>query len=240
MSQGVLVRTMRPAPGMPHAPTCPPLASHLASALDALDAALCIHDDVGQLLFANEALRRIAAKEDGLGFDRCHGLVPSDPMARRMLARALNGACAGASIDVAVTRPSGALPYALACRPLAGTPRGAMVILSDPGRRSMPSPTLLRQAFNLTPAESELALALAGGRSVNAYAEARGVSANTVRAQMRGLLGKTGQRRQAELVALIHRLGTGGIGADNEEPSAIPSHAAPARRCAALMAAAPA
>ncbi len=232
MSQAVMLRAAPLPAAMGSTPAPAPLAGHLASALNALDAALCIHDAEGRLLFANDSLRRLVAEGDGLSLHRCFGLVPGDPIARRMLARALGGACAGAGIDVAVPRPSGALPYALACRPLGGAPRGAMVTVSDPGRRMMPSPALLRQAFNLTPAECELALALAGGRSVIGYAEARGVSANTVRVQMRGLLSKTGQRRQAELVALIHRLATGGIAADAEAP-AQPASARPRPRRAA-------
>jgi len=80
--------------------------------------------------------------------------------------------------------------------------------VADPARRRVPSPTLLRHAFGLTPTEAELAGSLISGLTVPECAAARRVSTNTVRSQVRALLSKTGSRRQVDLVALLSGLGS--------------------------------
>ncbi len=62
---------------------------------------------------------------------------------------------------------------------------------------------LVRSLFDFTPAEARVARGLAGGRTVDDIARDGGVSANTVRAQVRGILEKTGCGRQADVVALL-------------------------------------
>ena len=66
----------------------------------------------------------------------------------------------------------------------------------------------LRRQYGLTPAETTLALAVAGGAALRDYAEERGVTVGTVRFQMKQVLAKTDCRRQTDLVRLI---GNGGI-----------------------------
>jgi len=61
---------------------------------------------------------------------------------------------------------------------------------------------LMRDAFALTPAETKVMRALAGGVCVADIATARGRSVGTVRAQVKALLSKTGTRSQVELVRL--------------------------------------
>jgi pimeloyl-ACP methyl ester carboxylesterase/DNA-binding CsgD family transcriptional regulator/PAS domain-containing protein len=63
-------------------------------------------------------------------------------------------------------------------------------------------PAILRNAFNLTPAEAEVMQALAEGRSLNQIAETRGRSIATVRAQVKSVMAKTETRSQSELVRL--------------------------------------
>ena len=60
--------------------------------------------------------------------------------------------------------------------------------------------------LGLSQAEAQIALALADGQSIAEIAEARRVSAHTVRNQVKSALWKTGSRRQAELVGLVERL----------------------------------
>jgi DNA-binding CsgD family transcriptional regulator len=59
---------------------------------------------------------------------------------------------------------------------------------------------LLRGRYNLSPAEARLAAALASGQSMNEYAEARSVSLNTARTQLKSTMMKVGVRRQVDLV----------------------------------------
>lgn len=66
-----------------------------------------------------------------------------------------------------------------------------------------PSVDILRTLFDLTPAEARVAQRLAKGDTLDAVAEAHGVSVNTVRNQLRAILEKTGCTRQSELTALL-------------------------------------
>jgi len=61
---------------------------------------------------------------------------------------------------------------------------------------------LLNSAFGLTSAEGEVVRALAECQSLREIAEARGRSIDTIRAQLKSVLGKTETRSQTELVRL--------------------------------------
>jgi DNA-binding CsgD family transcriptional regulator/PAS domain-containing protein len=62
---------------------------------------------------------------------------------------------------------------------------------------------LVQSLFDLTPAEARVARRLGAGETVDEIAVALGLSSITVRNQLRGVLRKTGCRRQAEVVALL-------------------------------------
>ncbi len=57
--------------------------------------------------------------------------------------------------------------------------------------------------FRLSPAEADIAVQLAMGADLDEIAEKRGVSLNTLRAQLAAAMGKAGVRRQAELVGAV-------------------------------------
>lgn len=59
---------------------------------------------------------------------------------------------------------------------------------------------LLRHVYGLTPAEVQVALAIAEGETVKGYAERRRISRNTAASQLKRAFDKTGLRRQSELV----------------------------------------
>lgn len=61
----------------------------------------------------------------------------------------------------------------------------------------------LRRSYDLSTAEADVALRLAGAESREEIAAARRVSLETVRAQIKALFGKLGVNRESELVALI-------------------------------------
>jgi DNA-binding CsgD family transcriptional regulator len=64
----------------------------------------------------------------------------------------------------------------------------------------------LSQLFGLTPAESSVTNWLVSGRTIDEYAQDRGVSLATVRSQLKTVLAKTGMSRQVQLVAALARL----------------------------------
>ena len=58
-------------------------------------------------------------------------------------------------------------------------------------------------ATSLSKAEADLVKAIANGHSLSELAKARGVAVSTIRQRMKSVLGKTGCRRQTELVRLV-------------------------------------
>jgi DNA-binding CsgD family transcriptional regulator len=72
-----------------------------------------------------------------------------------------------------------------------------------------PPVELIRLLFDLTPAEARVARSLTTGKTIDDIAAGAGVSRNTVRTQLRGVLEKTGCVRQAEVVALLSGIGRG-------------------------------
>jgi DNA-binding CsgD family transcriptional regulator len=61
----------------------------------------------------------------------------------------------------------------------------------------------LCERFCLTVSEAQLALHIAGGHSLAAYADGRGIARTTARNQLQQVFDKTDVRRQAELVKLL-------------------------------------
>jgi DNA-binding CsgD family transcriptional regulator len=59
---------------------------------------------------------------------------------------------------------------------------------------------LLRHVYGLTPAEVQVAVAMAEGETLKGYAERRRISRNTAASQLKRAFDKTGLRRQSELV----------------------------------------
>lgn len=93
--------------------------------------------------------------------------------------------------------------------PIRGTARDIFVrcagilVLTPVALPNAPPVELIQSLFDLSPAEARVARHLATGSTVGEIASADGVSSNTVRTQVRGVLEKTGLRRQTEVVALL-------------------------------------
>ncbi|MGH6851181.1 MAG: helix-turn-helix transcriptional regulator, partial [Methylocella sp.] len=79
----------------------------------------------------------------------------------------------------------------------------AVLVLTPVTLPQAPPVELVQSLFDLTPAEARVARGLASGETVEGIASARGVSQNTIRAHVRGVLEKTGCNRQVDIVALL-------------------------------------
>ncbi len=110
-----------------------------------------------------------------------------------------------------LSRPSGEMPLNLLLRPIAmnyqthnSARRPAVVVfIRDPADSPQASRDLLRSLFQLTRTETEVAMLVMDGQTLDETAEALGVSRNTVRAHLRGVFAKTGATRQAQLVKTL-------------------------------------
>ena len=79
----------------------------------------------------------------------------------------------------------------------------AVLLLHDPARRNPALPAQLMEVYGLSPAEAQVAVALADGQSPADIARHRAASINTVRSQLASAMAKTAVSRQADLVALV-------------------------------------
>jgi DNA-binding CsgD family transcriptional regulator len=79
----------------------------------------------------------------------------------------------------------------------------AALVLTPVTLPQAPPVELVQSLFDLTPAEARVARSLAAGKTVDDIASDGGISTNTIRTQVRGVLEKTGCNRQADVVALL-------------------------------------
>lgn len=80
----------------------------------------------------------------------------------------------------------------------------AIAWLADPDQLQLDE-NALREAFDFTPTETRVAVALANGSSSVELAQAWGLQTNTVQMHVKRLLAKTSTTRQAQLVGLLWR-----------------------------------
>jgi DNA-binding CsgD family transcriptional regulator len=111
---------------------------------------------------------------------------------------------------LSVSRPSGKVSLGLVVQsiPVLDWSGGeeqpsAIVFVRDADSKTQASNRMIQQLFNLTLAETNLAVELVNGASLEEAAEALGIRRNTARAHLRAIFSKTGVRRQTELVRII-------------------------------------
>jgi DNA-binding CsgD family transcriptional regulator len=104
-----------------------------------------------------------------------------------------------------------------------------MVIVVDAARVMLPTERQLSSIFGLSRGEAQLATRLAAGDNLATAAQNCGISYETARKRVKGAFAKTDTRRQAELVALLFRIGSISAGVDHvmrrQSTSALPIEA---------------
>ena len=194
----------------------------LAGLLDRTRLGVVHLDSRGRVLEVNEPARsllragdRLIAKSGGqLG---ARWRRDDAKLGRLLAACCLDGV--GGSMTV---RPTGesldAVPVTLQACPVAPDltsfdTRGvaAQVLLTEAGSGPVVDPRSLAEAYELTAAESRVAVLLAEGRTVGQIAASTGRKESTVRWHVRNLHSKLGVHRQADLVRLV--LSTAAAGA---------------------------
>lgn len=79
----------------------------------------------------------------------------------------------------------------------------AIIYIRDPEHKAQAPHEIVRQLFKFTPAETNLAMQLANGLSLEDAAIELGIRRNTARAHLRAIFSKTDVTRQTELVRLL-------------------------------------
>jgi DNA-binding CsgD family transcriptional regulator/PAS domain-containing protein len=186
-----------------------------ADTLSRLTVGVIIVDARGIVVFANESARTLFATGDGLVVNRglLRGASAQDTSAlNALIAAALNTASLSgldAGGVVQLRRPSGSRALRVIVSPLPANDRvaisepRALLFVTDPEDAPQPDADVMRQAFNLTPAEVEIAGLLMQDKTTREISEWLGVTIHTVRFHMKQLFAKTGTTRQGSLLRLL-------------------------------------
>lgn len=188
----------------------------LAEVMDRLPMGVILLDRRRQPTVTNKGAQQILALEDGLALGPKGPCAadPHDNQALRKLMESVFEPEPAHEIEaggfIAVKRPSGKRAFVVMATPLLAAPPGSestdavvSVYIADPEAGQVSATEVLETVYSLTPAEADLVRLLAEGHSLEAVAELRGVTMNTVRSQLKQVFSKTDTKRQAELVRLV-------------------------------------
>jgi DNA-binding CsgD family transcriptional regulator len=177
----------------------------------------------GSALYANRAANEIAATQDGLSLS-AGGIKATQAADDGALQRLIRQACTGnregprSGSRLTITRGSGRKPYTIQVLPLrpsrvcfGGSLAAALILIIDHGADALLPTVELRDLYNLTPAEAEVALLVLRGHGLQLVAHELRVSLSTVRVHLQRVFEKTGTHRQAELVRLLIELGASSV-----------------------------
>lgn len=187
-----------------------------AGTVDRMLVGLVILDENGAITKINSEANEILSENDGLRLVNGHleaKYQQENNDLQALIKQTLRvPANAGPTVlqAVAITRPSGRPKLGVAVRaiPLSewseGKHRPAVALfVRDPERKSHGSREVLRRLFELTPAETSLALQLVNGLTLDEAADELGITKNTARAHLRSIFSKTGVTRQISLVRAL-------------------------------------
>ena len=171
-------------------------------------------DRRGRVLAVNDRARLILRHGDGLS-DKDGVLRTSLPNDQLRLERLLAGAlptsgAVAVSGSMMLGRSSVLPPLVVHVKPVA-VPQpdygarhvAALVLIVEPGRHHRVDPELVATTLGLTPAESQVAVGLAEGKSVRDMAQATGLTDNAIYWHLKQIYQKKSISRQVDLVRLV-------------------------------------
>lgn len=180
--------------------------------LDRLSIGVLLVDPEGQIGFANDRARALAARTGAFFLDDRLRLATANltTQLREMIATVAHAAVRGEDLLRGMTVPcmvGDGADLSLICMPVdAGMGQaGVAIFLSDPAHPFACPPDALSCLFGLTRAEAQVTQALVSGRQRAEVAQDLGISQTTVAFHLRNIFEKTGTNRQAELVGRIMR-----------------------------------
>lgn len=187
-----------------------------AVTVDRMLMGMVILDETGAIFKTSATAQEVLAEADGITLADGSLRLAYEHENRR-LKRLIHDSLAiakrrrpGIAEAMAVTRPSGRTRLGVVVRAIPhsawaeGKRRPTVaVMIRDPERKSEGTHEILRKLYELTAAESVLALKLANGLTLDEASEALDIRKNTARAHLRSIFAKTGVTRQTMLVRLI-------------------------------------
>ncbi len=184
----------------------------LTALLDNLRIGIIHLDRRGKIVEANDRARGILRRRDGLS-DQDGALRPVEAFERVGLEGLVAGALprAGATGgSMPLGRASGLRPLVVHVKPVAAPQPdygarhvAALALIVEPGRRRLIDADLVAGALGLTPAEAQVAVWLAAGKSVGEIAEVTGCTKDAIYWHLKQIYQKQGVSRQVDLVRLV-------------------------------------
>jgi DNA-binding CsgD family transcriptional regulator len=169
----------------------------------------------------NRIAEEILQLGDGIAFDGADTIAVNDSNLQQSLRRMISSAARRAGLEangaggaLRIARHNGP-PLKVLVAPLPeaqdaglGGAGGAMILIDDPARNAAPAVEALKTLFGLTSGEARLARRMAHGDStVPEIAAEFALSPQTIRTQMKSIHRKMEVSHQAEISAIITRLG---------------------------------
>ena len=215
------------------------MAEHSArAALDCLDTAVLLIDARLEVVYANACAQTLFAPDLERDLHSHVADGEDGPLHSRMLpqlAQAIRAAmpdtqaswqAPSVAQNLRLVRTQGpdlyltVAPFKVASGPFCRQPC-AIVLARDPAKPPA-STAALQHLFDLTPAETQVCQAIAGGSAIDIIAADARISVNTLKTHLHHIYGKTGTARQGELIAFLHQCGTGATAAKPEQPTPPP------------------
>jgi DNA-binding CsgD family transcriptional regulator len=183
----------------------------LTALADRTATGLLVVDESGKVKFANALARKAVTAQGEFAIVDEHVRAKSLRVTRLLadaLRQAVQTSPRATRIVVPMARPGQADIFVTPLPTSRGFARElrrlALLLVGPPGQAgTMPSEPDLRSLFDLSPAESKVAMALCAGRVPKEVARELGLSVATVRTHVRALLAKTGTSRQTQLMQLL-------------------------------------
>lgn len=188
-------------------------ATEMEAAFRAICSAALVLDGSGTVRHANSAAESLLKRGEGVTVR--HGKLRFiDPVTQARFLDAVRGAVAeigrSSAYPIVLARGERAELWIAPLRP--SNPRAgqwqvplALAIINVGKVDATAIAWRMRQVYGLTPAEARVASLLALGNTLQDIASATAASEPTLRTHLRSIFGKTGTRRQAELVAVALR-----------------------------------
>jgi DNA-binding CsgD family transcriptional regulator/PAS domain-containing protein len=184
------------------------------AALDHLGVGLCVSDQQGRMALVNSEAKRIFGLADGLMLSREGALLARDEDVTRAIRNAIQlavhtaaGEKAQEEVVLHCRRPSRADAFLIEICPLrdAGGELergffGSLICIIDPAQTRQIKVDGLAKVFSLSPRETDVCRQLIAGASNSDIADARNVSVETVRAQVKSAYAKLGVANRIELI----------------------------------------
>ncbi len=171
-------------------------------------------DRRGRIMAANDRARGILRHGDGLA-DRDGTLrarAPADQVRLKRLVGDALPTCGAAAVggSMLLRRSSVSPPFVVHVKPVP-VPQpdygarhvAALVLIVEPGREHRVDPDLVATTLDLTPAETQVAVWLAEGKTVREMAEATGHTERAIYWHLRQIYQKQSISRQVDLVRLV-------------------------------------